>query len=67
MSNILYNGTEYDVVKTSDNPLQFEVAFDSHGKTKFQRLGGDWSVVNGADYLPNQSSIDEIGKILEGI
>lgn len=67
MSNILYKGVEYDVIKISDNPLQFEVAFDSNGNTKFQRLGGDWSVVNGADYLPMQASIDEIGKILEGI
>lgn len=64
MSRILYNGTEYDVIKTSDSPLEFEVAFDSHGRTKFRRLGGEWSVFDGAAHLPNESSIDKIGSVL---
>lgn len=64
MPKITHKGKSYDYVITSQNLFTAEVHFDSHGPTIFTRRNGSWSV-NNATHLPDNTSISEIGKLLE--
>lgn len=64
MSKINYKGTEYDFITVSQDPLTVTVQFDSHGTTQLIRRNGEWSA-SSRDYLPNDASIDELGRLIE--
>lgn len=65
MPNFLYKGIDYDYIVKSSDLLTVEVLFDSNGGTVFIRRNGEWTVESGYEYLPANSSISEIGRLIE--
>lgn len=64
MGKIILKGKEYDFIKVSDDPLQVEVQFDSHGKTNLKRINGNW-LTDDQVYIPKGLSLREIGEAIE--